>query len=641
MRSFAAALLVLFVSSWSVAADTLRLGDNATHRVSLRVAPEGGDAPGEILLRAKDDPAAWSAALTADDLRALRTLVVPAGRYELVVKLERHRRVTRDITPGDANLGTIVIPASPAIRGMVVDAKTAKPLAGVRVKIDHQVTDSDADGRFALFASDEWPADVMLSRKGLGTKQVFLPVAPADIDLGRIAMERGGSLRVQIARGKEKGALTVRIAKRAQNSALTRLRGVKTLRLAESSVVFDDLDAGTHLVLIEGDEPLKRLRTLGVVDAGTTRPVRVEIPHSYVYGRFTIGGRPLANAGVMLTHTTEAWTAKLRTKADGSYAGVMWRRGEFDVAVSIDGADAMTVGTLVIPEGATNVDFDMPDRSVTARVVTANGAPVPNVLVALESAGPPRRVIRKATDSSGVVSYIGVPAGRQALRVVAAEGWLRPDALELEMSADETHYDARIKLLNGDRRTVDVVDHHDVPREGATILCLANGEIRSSATTNDRGRAEIDTPPAGDATLYVIPREGSLAVRRVASAMDDERDTIRVRVPPAGAAIDLVAKSTDGAALAEVAFLMRFNGEIVPAEVVREMQLHQGARLMTDDDGRARLPNVPPGLYEFWPFRTDDEATAILETAGVLDPPIRLDARSGENRVTVHFERRP
>jgi hypothetical protein len=85
----------------------------------------------------------------------------------------------------------------------------------------------------------------------------------------------------------------------------------------------------------------------------------------------------------------------------------------------------------------------------------------------------------------------------------------------------------------------------------------------------------------------------------------------------------------------EVAFVMRYNGEVVPQAVVRELGV-----LYTDGDGLARLPRVPPGFYEFWPYRTEHEMASILETADAVDPPIRLYAKVGENRVTVRFERR-
>lgn len=433
-------------------------------------------------------------------------------------------------------------------------------------------------------------------------------------------------LRVQFVRGAERGPLTVRVVEKRSG----RLLAARTLKPAESRATFENVDAGAHFLIVEGDEPLKRLRTTVVAGAGMAR---IEIPRGFVFGRFTLGGRPLARTEVLLSHTVERWTSRFTTKADGTYAGVLWRRGELDVAVRVDGSEAMTAGTLVIPEGpAPNVDFDVPDRRVSGRIVTAQGTPAAGVMVALESEGPPRRVIRQRTDANGAFSYVAVPGGAQVVRVVAAEGHLRPDPLKFELSG--ARHDVVVTLANGNRRVVEVRDARGAPVGGATVLCVSRREIRASATTDANGIAQIDTPPEGESLLYVIPREGSLATHR----LDSEVDPVGVRVPAAGAAIEIVAKTVEGAAVPEVAFMMSFNGEVVPAEVVREMQVHQGARLMTDDAGLARLPNVPPGFYEFWPFRTDDEVEAILDTA--FEPPIAFNARVGENRVVVRLEKR-
>lgn len=436
----------------------------------------------------------------------------------------------------------------------------------------------------------------------------------------------GAGLRVQIVRGAEKGPLTVRVVERGSETVLAE----RTLKPGESSAAFDGLKDGVYAVLVEGDEPLKRLQAIA------RRDVRIEIPKGFVFGRFTIGGRPLANAGVQIRHLSEGWSTRLTTKADGTYAGVLWRRGEFDVAVSPDGAAPTPAGTLLIPEGpAPNINFDVPDRRVTGRILTANGEPAANVLITLESQGPPRRVLRRRTDANGAFSYIAVPAGAQVVRVLAAEGHLRPAPLRFEL--DGAQRDVAVTLAEGARRTVEALDSRGTPIAGAMVLCVTRGEIRASAKTDAKGVALLDTPREGESLLYVIPSEGSFATQRIGGG-GLKPAPHRIRVPAAGAAIDLVAKTVDGVAVPEVAFLMRFNGEVVPDDVVREMQVQQGARLMTDEAGLARLPNVPPGFYEFWPFRTHAEADAILETA--FEPPIGFNARVGENRVTVRLEKR-
>jgi hypothetical protein len=312
----------------------------------------------------------------------------------------------------------------------------------------------------------------------------------------------------------------------------------------------------------------------------------------------------------------------------------LWRRGELEVAVNLEGAAPAFAGFLVIPDGPSpTIDFAVPDGRVTGRVVTAEGWPAADALVTLESAGPPRRVIRRSTDANGAFSYAVVPAGAQTLRVIAADKLLRPAPVTFELGAGASR-EVVLKLANGARRIVEVADSRGLPIAGAGLLCVAGDEIRAISTTDAKGAGTIDTPREGEALLYVIPREGSFA--RV--LLQGHAERVRVRVPTAGSAIDLVAKTVEGAVVPEVAFLMRFNGEIVPDEVVREMQSWQGLRLLTDDAGVARLPNMPPGFYEFWPYRTSDEVQSIVDSA--FEPPIGFNARVGENRVTVRFEKR-
>lgn len=443
-----------------------------------------------------------------------------------------------------------------------------------------------------------------------------------------------GALRVRFIRGAEKGAITVRVTRPGEREAIA----VKTVPRTETAVSFDALELGRYDLLVEGDEPLKRLATFALVKPGKTE-ASVALPAGMVFGRVTLGGHPYKTE-VTLTHSVDSWSTKLTTDDEGTYASGVWRRGEFDVAVSGRGIQMTTVGTLTIPDGLTpRVDFDVPDRQVTGRVTTADGAPVSGAVVALETTTPGfRRATRRTTDANGEFLYFGVGAGSQSLRVVSAEGHLRPDAVQFALGAADTHREVAVVLKTGQRRRIEVVDHHEAPSAGTTIVCVTNGEIRSVATTDAKGWADLATPLGEASTLYVLPHEGSLAVQRLDGGRRDA--SLRIRVPPGTAAIDLLARVTDGAALPEVAFLVRFNGDIIPPEVVREMQRHQGVRLQTDERGVARLPNVPPGYYEFWPVRTDDEIVAIVDTAGAIAPPISLNARVGENRVTVRFEKK-
>jgi hypothetical protein len=77
----------------------------------------------------------------------------------------------------------------------------------------------------------------------------------------------------------------------------------------------------------------------------------------------------------------------------------------------------------------------------------------------------------------------------------------------------------------------------------------------------------------------------------------------------------------------------------VPPAVARRITIIQGLRLTTNADGEVVLHNIPPGWYQFWPYRGDEEAQAIL-AASPLEAPISLNVKVGENAVAVDFQKR-
>lgn len=81
---------------------------------------------------------------------------------------------------------------------------------------------------------------------------------------------------------------------------------------------------------------------------------------------------------------------------------------------------------------------------------------------------------------------------------------------------------------------------------------------------------------------------------------------------------------------------MRYNGELLlPAASA-------AFGLRTDEKGQARLTRVPPGLYEFWPFASSDEAAALMASQAFspAPAPITVRAGAGESRATVMVEKK-
>jgi len=155
--------------------------------------------------------------------------------------------------------------------------------------------------------------------------------------------------------------------------------------------------------------------------------------------------------------------------------------------------------------------------------------------------------------------------------------------------------------------------------------------------TDAAGRAAAMLTGAAAGTLYVFPANGSLAVRH----LDREpAGPIRVSVPSPAAALEISTLTTTGAPLPEVALLMRYNGEVVPPSVAGELRKRQGSTLETDAEGSTRLANIPTGTYEFWPYRTPEEAEALLVSSVAAEAPITVNVVTGENKATVRFQAR-
>lgn len=157
--------------------------------------------------------------------------------------------------------------------------------------------------------------------------------------------------------------------------------------------------------------------------------------------------------------------------------------------------------------------------------------------------------------------------------------------------------------------------------------------------THLTGRATIGTP-AGESVLFVIPREGSLAVVRLPPALDDPALSHRIDIPPGEARLDITALATGDVPLPGISLLMRYNGELFTPEIARELRLRHRSHLRTGEDGRATLTQIPAGFYEFWPYQGDEEAALLLDSSVALGAPIALHVEAGENAVKVRFDTR-
>ncbi|HEX8151723.1 MAG TPA: carboxypeptidase-like regulatory domain-containing protein [Thermoanaerobaculia bacterium] len=438
------------------------------------------------------------------------------------------------------------------------------------------------------------------------------------------------TLHVKVDRGEYRGPLEVAVGTRESSDELPHWLAHKSLGASESETLFGDLPAGIVIVQIRGTAPLHRAAAQTRVDAGELRTLELPIRATLVRGRVTVAGKPLVRGRVELGRKDDLWEATLITRDDGTFEEPLWQQGEFKVQVRGGGLGAVVPGETSL-RGADTIDwhFDIPDRTVRGRVTGSDGKPLRDAVVWLQSiTDESRRLLRARTAGDGSYEIRGVAAGRHTLGVIAP-AFLRPDSRELEVAQqDDQRVD--VTLQPGIVRGIDVVSANGVA-DKATIVVATGAVIRATAQTDAHGHATLPTPADSASTLYVFPADGSLAVRRI----EPKSDALRIEVPAGEASIDVATLTTDGQPVSEISLLMRYDGEIVPPEVLRFAKRN----LVSDARGQIALRDVPPGTYEFWPYRSEQEANALIAAATAEKAPVVIEATAGSSRTTLRFSR--
>ena len=437
------------------------------------------------------------------------------------------------------------------------------------------------------------------------------------------------TLTVEVSRNGFTGPIELAVAPRV-DGMLPEWSAAKTLAAGQSAVTFPDLTEGLYLVLARGPQPLQRLSAKANVGAaGST--IRLAVPETKTALRVTLAGQPLARAGVALNHDKLRWPTDVATDADGRYAGPLWEPGVYSASVTRNGSAPHFLDVTL--SATTPLTIDVPDRHVTGRVLTDDGKPVAGAQVDLRSETVDLTInVRTTAAPDGRFEFLGVREGTHTL-AARATSLLDSDAAMFELRGTTTHT-ADLVLTRGTPRTVRVVDARDAAIAGATLLTSCDGYLKSTATTNAEGRANVAVPPSASCALYVLPPQGSLAAARFEGANE-----LLIRVPDASSSLRLALKSDAGVPFPDLSLLVRLDGITVPPAIAR-LLAPRGLSLMTDDEGSISLPRITPGTYEFWPYRTSSEGQMIYEVSSDVQAPISVKVLAGENEATVRFKAR-
>jgi hypothetical protein len=156
------------------------------------------------------------------------------------------------------------------------------------------------------------------------------------------------------------------------------------------------------------------------------------------------------------------------------------------------------------------------------------------------------------------------------------------------------------------------------------------------SSTDPAGQVRIPVPDGETHDVFVVPREGSFAFATVGAGSD----AITLLVPPPSSRILVRTESTDKEPIPNVSVMVRYNGRVLPPELLEAMVTLHGSRANSDSQGRIVFRTVPAGVYEFWPVGSDAELRAVAAGAGPV-APAKLAAAPGENMAVLTFTAAP
>jgi len=437
------------------------------------------------------------------------------------------------------------------------------------------------------------------------------------------------TLKVEVVRNGFAGPVQVAVAPRA-DGATPDWMATKTVAPDESIAAFEGLREGLYTVLASGADPMQRLSAKANVGAEGSA-LRFIVPKSALSMRVTTAGEPIPRSKVAFTHEELRWVMEVELDDAGFFEGPLWEPGLYTAQIWRDPTAAPHITEVTLSPVA--MVIAVPDRHITGRVLGDDGRPVGGAHVHLRSeSGKTTLSLRTRSAPDGRFAFFGVRQGGHSV-TARAPAYLDSDTAAFELRTEQEQA-IDLQLTRGKPRTVRVVDSRGGGVAEASLFTTCDGYLKSTATTGAEGRAEIAMPHSSGCLVFAFPSGGSIAMGRPVGA-----EALEIRVPPGSSSLRLALKSEAGQAFADLWLLMRVNGAVVPPAIARQLST-RGLTLMTDSEGSVSLANIPPGTYEFWPYRTEAEGRMLFDVAGDIEAPITLNVVTGENHATVRFKAR-
>ncbi len=95
----------------------------------------------------------------------------------------------------------------------------------------------------------------------------------------------------------------------------------------------------------------------------------------------------------------------------------------------------------------------------------------------------------------------------------------------------------------------------------------------------------------------------------------------------------------DHAPIRDVHFLVRYDGETIPFEVMMRLAQSRVLEFQTGTDGVGTMSNLPPGMYELWPYAKMTDVDTLMSGMDV-PAPLRVALGDGLTAATMTFRKK-
>lgn len=575
----------------------------------------------------------WAFPIDAKVVGKLRAVQLPAGTYRMRIAAEHHITDERKLdATKDVTVGQISLEPLPVISGRVLNTKE-EPIARAQILRPDGVVQAIADeqGQFRTELAEPLPGEVVIVQTGFASALLSLLNLSGDVDLGVIHLGTGRNVTLRLVYPDE-DVLPLRVhlmREQAQKYAPTPI-AARTIEEKQDVISFRDVSAGSYVVLLEGQEPLERLsKKLEVEESDVEAEIR--IAPFRLQGSVRVGEELLRSGTVELQDAAHSWRTSLAIDDRGEFGGRMWHGGKVSAFVT-----APSIHELVrSPELGSDPsvwDVAFPSRYLRGRIFDeGTKQSVADASLSLQfAAGETRSNSRSTVQPDGSYSILAIKAGTYELRVEAPD--YVPSRATVEVGRDdEGERNVDFPLARGVRHVLEVMWPSGAAVAGAAVLegVASDGmNPERSYTTDGAGRLTLTLRRNEVRTLYILPREGSFGVARVAAPEEPDAAPLRVTVPSPGAALRAQMRDARDEAVPAM-LLFRFNGELIPPPVIMRLtgQFESAPML--------HAASLPAGAYELWGVALPPHAQAALVGRIPRRPPVRIGLTAGEQSVTL------